>query len=72
MLKPIRILSERDRKALWNIFEYMANESDVIVERYAMELQIMADVLDMDVSTYEKETGIEWNREYDYWEGFDD
>jgi len=72
MLKPMRIFSQRDKKALWNIFEYRANEPDYVVKRYEADLQRLADMLDLTIKQYEKETQLPWNREYDQWEGFDD
>lgn len=64
MLKPIRIISERDKMALWAVFEYMAHQPDHIVEGYQEELQVIADMMGISEEKYEKETGLSWDFEH--------
>jgi len=56
--KPIRILSEKDKEAIWALFEYVANEKEHIVEGYEKELRRVADIIELTPELFEEVTGL--------------
>jgi hypothetical protein len=64
--KPIRILSEKDKEAIWTIFEFVANADQAIVDSYEQELRRVAQIIDLHPYKFEKETGLIWHP-YDSW-----
>jgi hypothetical protein len=68
MLKEIRILGERDKAALRQIFEYLANQSDTLVQRYSQEMQRLADMADISQQQYELKTGLYWEEGFDLYD----
>lgn len=64
--RPIRVLSEKDKEAIWAIFEYVANVDQAVVDSYEQELRRIADIINLDPYKFEKETGLIWYP-YDSW-----
>lgn len=67
MLKPIRILLDTDKDAIWAIFEFMADQPRSTVERYEKELLLLAELISLTPEKYEDETGLHWNKEPYLW-----
>lgn len=69
--RPIRILSEQDKEAIWCLFEYMANANQHIVDGYEKELRRVADIIDLTPERFEEVTGLVWHP-YDVWSDYVD
>ena len=58
--KPIRVLSEKDKNAIWALFEYVANEKPHILNGYEEELRRVADIIELTPERFEEVTGMLW------------
>lgn len=63
-----RTLTEKQKEAIFSLFEYVANERNHVVEGYSSELRCVADAIDLSPERFEEVTGLIYynNLERDY------
>ena len=62
-LKPIKIIPDDDKNAIWALWEYVANQENEVIFRYQEDIKKVAEILDVSDHDLYEYTGLQFDRD---------